>query len=52
MATQSFDSTLEVNKKSAESFATILKSKSKTIISRKPIAKDISAKTLNRFFGK
>lgn len=52
MATQSFDSSIKVNKKSAKSFDTILNSKKITTISKVPIAKDANVESLRKFFGK
>ena len=46
MATQSFDGSIKVNKKSAKSFDTILNSKKRTTISKIPVAKDADGKFL------
>lgn len=51
MATQSFDNTIKVNKKSAKSFDTILNSDKKTII-KIPVVKDVKASSLRKLFGK
>lgn len=52
MATQSFDNSIKVDKKSVKSFVTILNSDKKMIISRESIAKDADVKKLHKFLRK
>lgn len=51
MATQSFDNTIKVSKKSAKSFDTILNSAKKTTI-KVPVVKEAKASSLRKLFGK
>lgn len=52
MATKSFDSTIKVTEKSAESFRKILDSDKKLTISKTPTARDVEARALSKFFRK
>lgn len=52
MATQSFDNTIKVNKKTLKSFNNILESTDKVSVSKTSIAKIKDAKSIKKYFEK